>query len=158
MPDTNYAILVKQTGSEVGVVVFRNPGTLPVDANDSNDPNRVLIDHVLDQGANAPLAVATVTAASNATPIVLTCTLDNGTFADGDLVKVQDVGGNLNANGTFFITSVAGSGTSMTLEGSNGSAAWTSGGKVYKLNKAAGFHIALATATAAVLNDKVDFA
>lgn len=155
MPNTNYAILLKQASeSAIGVSVFRNPATLPVD-NTSAPPAHLSIDHVLDQGANSPLSTGTITDASNATPIVLTVTLGSGsTFAVGDLVYVQSVGGNTNANGTFFVSAVSGSGTSTTLEGSAGNAAYTSGGTIKKLNKAPSFHIALATATAAVLNDK----
>jgi len=157
MPNTNYAILIKQAAEqEIGAVVFRNPATLPVDAT-AGAPNRLDIDHFMDAGLDSPEDTAVVTAATNATPIVLTTTLDgSSTFAVGDLVEVENAGGNTNANGTFFLSAVAGSGTSMTLEGSAGNAAWTSGGKVRKLNKAKSFHIALATATAAVLNDKAD--
>lgn len=155
MPNTNYAILLKQSAeAAIGVSIFRNPATLPVD-NTSGPPAHLKIDHVLDQGANSPLSTGVITAASNATPIVLTVTLGSGsTFAVGDLVRVDSVLGNTNANGTFFVSAVSGSGTSTTLEGSAGAAAYTSGGTITKLNKAPSFHIALATATAAVLNDK----
>lgn len=134
------------------VTVSRNSTTQPVDPT-SGAPNRVTVSDPLDPGVNGPLAVATITAATNATPIVLTNTLDNGTFATGDWVKIVGVNGNLNANGTFKISSVTGSGTAMTLDGSAGSGAWTSGGKVYKLNLAPTFKVILDKFEAAVVSD-----
>jgi len=68
----------------------------------------------------------TVTGATNASPIVIT---SNGYgFADGDLVTVQNVGGNTAANGVW----VAGNLTANTFElkGSTGNGAYTSGGEV----------------------------
>lgn len=155
MPNTNYAVLFKQASeSAIGVSVFRNPATLPVD-NTSGPPAHLSIDHILDAGANSPLSTGTITGATNATPIVLTVTLGSGsTFAVGDLVTVTGVLGNTNANGTFFVSAASGGGTSVTLEGSASAAIYTSGGTIRKLNKAPSYHIALATATAAVLNDK----
>lgn len=130
----------------------RNSTTQPVDAT-SGAPNRVVISDPLDPGANGPLAQATITAATNATPIVLTNTLDNGTFADGDWVKVTGVLGNVGANGSYKLSSVSGSGTGMTLLGSAGTGAWTSGGKVQKLNFAPTFKVILDKFEAAALSD-----
>lgn len=156
MANTNYAVYFKQSAENaVGVSIFRNPATVPVD-NVSVSPAHLGIDHILDAGLNSPVSTGVITDATNATPIVLTVTLDgSSTFAVGDLVTVTSVGGNTNANGTFFVSAASGSGTSVTLEGSAGYAAYTSGGKIRKLNKAPSYQIALAAATAAVLNDKV---
>lgn len=148
MPDTNYTVQFKQASGDVGVIVSRNSTTQPVDAT-SGAPNRLKVPHVMDFGSG--LTSTTISAASNATPIVLTVGSITG-FANGDLAIVEGVLGNLNANGTFFISSVAGS--NITLDGSAGSGVYTSGGRIKKLNKAKSYHIALATALAAILNDK----
>jgi hypothetical protein len=79
-----------------------------------------------------------VTAASNATPIVLTVASATG-MATGDIVVVGNVGGNLAANGTWQI-SVSGNNITLlrSLDGQNstGSAAWTSGGYIIDLTSA----------------------
>ncbi|WP_165251169.1 hypothetical protein [Paludisphaera soli] len=68
-----------------------------------------------------------VTAATNATPIVVTCT---NSYAEGDFVLIQGVLGNTAANGLWRVVSV--SGTAFTLEGSAGNGAYTSGGVASK--------------------------
>lgn len=69
----------------------------------------------------------TVSGATNATPIVITTTVDHG-FATHDVVEVADVGGNTAANGTWVITKL--SATTFSLNGSAGNADYTSGGTV----------------------------
>jgi hypothetical protein len=71
-----------------------------------------------------------VTAASNASPIVLT-TATHG-LTTNDRVLVGGVAGNTNANGIWQVTSVTG--TTFSLQGSTGNAAYTSGGYVIKLD------------------------
>ena len=66
----------------------------------------------------------TITAASNASPIVITCT-DHG-FADDAIVQIQDVAGNTAANGIWLTTLV--DDDNFSLDGSTGNAAYTSGG------------------------------
>lgn len=149
---TGYTIKLGNSSGSWTATVSRNSTTTPVDPT-SGAPNRLTLPDPLDPGVNGPLAVATITAATNATPIVLTNTLDNGTFADGDMVKVVGALGNTNANGTFLITSTSGSGTGMTLVGSAGNAAWTSGGKVYKLNVCPSLAVALQKVVAAAVSD-----
>lgn len=149
---TGYTAKFDNSSGNWTVTVSRNSTTQPVDPT-SGAPNRLSIPDPLDPGANGPLAVATITAATNATPIVLTNTLDNGTFATGDWVKIVGALGNTNANGTFKISSVSGSGTAMTLDGSAGNGAWTSGGKVYKLNVSPNFSIIAEKAYAAMVSD-----
>jgi len=149
---TGYKIALNNSSGNWTAIVSRNSTTSIVDPT-SGAPNRLNLGPILDAGVNGPLAVATITAATNATPIVLTNTLDNGTFADGDLVNVVGALGNTNANGTFLITSTSGSGTGMTLVGSAGNAAWTSGGKVYKVNVAPTLAIILAKVITAVVDD-----
>jgi len=80
-----------------------------------------------------------VTGATNATPIVLTVTA-NG-FANGDIVCVGGVGGNLAANGIWKVAAQATNTISLTdpITGSNvvGSGAYTSGGYVVCLGPSA---------------------
>jgi hypothetical protein len=78
-----------------------------------------------------------VTAASNTTPIQITYNINTvGNFKDGQRVTISGVGGNTNANGTWFIT-VNGSNTFL-LNGSSGNANYTSGGSVSRAGFTAG--------------------
>ncbi len=70
---------------------------------------------------------ASVTAATAANPIVIT-TSPALPLNVGDQVTVAGVGGNTAANGTWAIAAI--SGTSITLKGSTGVSAYTSGGTV----------------------------
>lgn len=69
----------------------------------------------------------TVTAASNATPIVITTSVSH-LFATGDSVTVSEVGGNTDANGTWTITVL--SANTFELDGSVGSGAYAGPGGV----------------------------
>lgn len=69
-------------------------------------------------------ATKSVTGATNATPISITCTAHG--YSTGDTLVITGVGGNTNANGTWEIT-VTGANT-FTLNGSSGNANYTSGG------------------------------
>jgi hypothetical protein len=71
----------------------------------------------------------TITAASNAAPIVIT---SNGHgFAANDLVTVQGVGGNVAANGVWMVANPADN--TFELFGSVGNGVYTSGGEVLDL-------------------------
>ncbi len=81
--------------------------------------------------SGAPLS-ATITGASNANPIVITTSSTNG-LTSGQPVSITGVGGNTNANGTFFVKVL--SPTSFELytdalltTGRAGNGAYTSGG------------------------------
>lgn len=80
-----------------------------------------------------------VTAASNATPIVLTVASTTGITA-GDILVVGGVGGNLAANGTWQAGTVTGTTVQLLtrLDGvsSTGSAAYTSGGWIVDTSSA----------------------
>ncbi len=78
-----------------------------------------------DRSAVSNSLTRTVTAASNATPIVVTTSVPHG-FASADDVVVAAVGGNTAANGTWAIVVL--SATTFSLVGSAGSGAYTSGG------------------------------
>lgn len=74
---------------------------------------------VIEQNNTALVYGRKVTAASNATPIVITCTAHG--FANGDVVRISGVEGNTAANGTFRIASVTTNTFSLTdqLTGAN---------------------------------------
>lgn len=77
----------------------------------------------------ASVGVKAITGATNATPIVITATAHG--FANGDLVFIDAVGGNLAANGFWKIANQAANTFELTRpDGTNavGSAAYTSGG------------------------------
>ena len=71
-------------------------------------------------------ATKSITGATNATPISITCTAHG--YSTGDTVVVASVGGNNAANGTWEITNTGAN--TFTLDGSAGNAAYTSGGTV----------------------------
>ena len=93
-----------------------------------------LMQMTFGQAGTALSGTATVTAASNATPIVITAT---NTFAAGDLVFISGVTGNTAANGLWQISAVSGS--AFTLVGSVGNAAYVSGGTASKVGYKYGF-------------------
>jgi hypothetical protein len=78
---------------------------------------------VAGQAGSATSGTATVTGATNATPIVMTAT---NTFANGDVVFISGVTGNTAANGVWVLSAVSGSG--FTLVGSVGNGAYGAGG------------------------------
>jgi hypothetical protein len=82
----------------------------------------------LKMGDGVPLAPLSITAATNATPIVVT-TATHG-IADVSYVTVSGVLGNLGANGTFVAERV--SATQLKLRGSVGTGAYTSGGTLVR--------------------------
>jgi len=149
MPDTDFVVHFKQSSGNVSAVVLRNPTITTLNDNDTATQPRLTIPYFTDQGQTE--VKTNITAASNAIPIVLTVDSITG-FTDGDVVKVAGVGGNTAANGTFHISSVAGS--NITLDLSDGNAAYTSGGTITKLFKAPSYHIAATAALVAIFNDK----
>ncbi len=82
--------------------------------------------------------VRTVTAASNASPIVITTSAAHQ-FVTGDTVVIQNVGGNTAANGVWQITKT--SSTQFQLDSSTGNAAYTSGGTATNLSLTPQFQI-----------------
>ncbi len=75
-----------------------------------------------DLGAHG--SPASITAASNASPIKIT--VANHGFGSGETIVIAGVGGNTAANGTWAITLV--DANNFTLNGSTGNGAYTSGG------------------------------
>lgn len=71
----------------------------------------------------------TITAASNATPIVITSTAHG--LVTGDAVTVAAVGGNTAANGNWLVTKI--DANTFSLDGSVGNGAYTSGGTAVRM-------------------------
>lgn len=82
-----------------------------------------LMQGIMGQAGTATSGTGTITGATNATPIVVTAA---NSFANGDVVYISGVTGNLGANGFFMLTAVSGSG--FTLVGSVGTGVYVSGG------------------------------
>lgn len=78
-----------------------------------------------------PNTVYNVQGATNATPIEITAA-SGGSWATGDVISINSVGGNTAANGTWIITNT-GTNT-FTLDGSVGSGTYTSGGTAQNIN------------------------
>ena len=146
MPNTNYAIHIKNSSGNLDVVVMRDPGVVPVDSGAAGQPR---VDIPWIENNNATPVIETVSGATDATPIVLTVT--GTTLVTGDFAQVSGVGGTTSANGTFEV-SVAGN--NVTLIGSDGNGAYTSGGKIRKLSKTLLYSHALEAAKRAILNDR----
>jgi hypothetical protein len=74
--------------------------------------------------SNTGTSFRAISAASNATPIVITS--NSHGFSNGDLVVITGVGGNTNANGVWVVANQ--STNTFELTGSAGNGAYTSGG------------------------------
>lgn len=85
-------------------------------------PDAAVINGVGGQGAQ--MHTGSVTGATNANPIVITSTAHG--LQTGARVKVQNVGGNTNANTVATVTKV--NDNSFSLDGVAGNSAYTSGG------------------------------
>lgn len=79
----------------------------------------------LIRGDSTGASACVITDASNASPIVITTSATNG-LVTGDRIEVRGVGGNTNANGFWTVTRLTG--TTFSLDGSSGNAAYTTGG------------------------------
>jgi hypothetical protein len=101
-------------------------------AYNGNAPRLVLVGGLIagittDQTNSLTEAVKSITAASNATPIVITAA-GHG-YSTGDVVTIANVGGNTAANGTWTITLDGVDPTNkISLNTSIGNGNWTSGG------------------------------
>jgi hypothetical protein len=95
---------------------------------------------ILDRANNTSTILKAITAATNASPIVVTVTSHG--WSNGDVVVINGVGGNTAANGTWVIAGVTANTfnlTTLPAEGgsalnSTGNAAYTSGGKAINLS------------------------
>ena len=93
--------------------VYDNSGTLTLE------------DTAWDSGGQTTY---TITAATNAAPVVLT--MASNSVSVGDLVGIKSMAGLTSCNDKIFRVQ-ARTGTTITLEGSVGNGAWTSGGTIY---------------------------
>lgn len=143
MAESNYYIELLNDGSGNYNCVVHNGGTAPLIG--------TMLAIPLIENLNNPTQ-ATLTAATNATPIVITTAAVHG-FSVGDVITIQGALGNVGANGTFKI-SVVGSTTTATLLNSAGTGAWTSGGVATKLGTTKAVYTAAQAAIRAVLNDR----
>lgn len=73
-----------------------------------------------------------ITAATNASPIVVTTSASHG-LSTGDVVTILGALGNTAANATWIVTVV--NATQFSLDGSTGNGAYTGGGRVVKLSR-----------------------
>jgi len=113
----NISVAVPSTLFKVfDIFAYDNSGTVTLECTDWNQ---------------STAAVTGATNPASPSPIVITTSASHG-FSNGDLVGVASIGGNTAANGYIWEISSA-SGTSLTLVGSVGNSAYTSGGTVYKL-------------------------
>lgn len=76
------------------------------------------------------MSVQSITAATNAAPIVITTSQPHG-LTTGDLVQIVNVGGNTAANGQWTVTVV--NDNDFELDSSSGNGEFTSGGSVVKI-------------------------
>lgn len=104
---------------DMSVAPNGTPGTVP-DA----DP---FLQGLIGQAGSVKSGTATVSAASNASPIAITTSAAHS-FEDNDVVSVSGVGGNTAANGIWAIHVV--DSTHFELIGSTGNAAYTTGGSI----------------------------
>jgi hypothetical protein len=92
--------------------------------------------------ANTSTLPSTITAATNASPIVITVGTGHG-LVNGESVEVGEVGGNTAANGIWTVANVTP--TTFELVGSTGNAAYTSGGAVHRVSAAITSGVAVGT-------------
>jgi len=92
------------------------------------NPPATVVGFAVERGISS---LANVSAATNATPIQITSSSPHG-LSTGALVTITGVQGNVAANGTFPVTVV--NTNNFTLNGSQGSGTYTSGGTIYLPN------------------------
>lgn len=111
------------TDSELGRIKLQYGQAYPTASLHPNNP--IEIQYVCGYGANA---VQAITAATNASPIVVTI-VGHG-YTTGDTVYIYDVTGQTAANGQWIITKA--SDNTFALNGSTTAGAWVSGGSCVK--------------------------
>ena len=122
------------TSRDPGLVYLESGYSWPSETLLPSSP--IYIEFVCGYGAHA---YQTITAATNASPIVLTVGTHGRTT--GNVVLVESVGGNTAANGYWIMTSVTGD--TLSLNGSTGNAAYTAGGKLIHITVPEGIRNAI---------------
>lgn len=115
--DGDAALLKRYTRAAYGYRLT-GPGTVTVSADANIDPSESTYESL---GTLPPNTDLTITAATNATPIV--CTTATHSYTTGDRVVVRDGLVNTGMNGSWFITVL--SGTTFSLNGSVGNGTYT---------------------------------
>ena len=119
-----YSGLVQMESTMTGALLVKNLSDVPVDA-DALPTFRVYDDSgFLSAGTCTLLEQESITAASNASPIVITSA--NHGLTTGARVTISGVLGNTAANGTFVVTRI--DANTFSLASSAGNGAYTSGG------------------------------
>lgn len=127
------ALQSTMTASEYIVDTVSDPGRIVLGEDEEwpNDDlypsNPIEIEFICGYG---PHTIQTITAASNASPIVLTLAGHN--YSTADRVIVSSVTGNTNANGAWNITKLTAD--TFSLDASTGNAAYVSGGNAVKID------------------------
>lgn len=144
MAELPYVInLYNDTAGNWALAVFRNPtamgnGSIPV----------LTINNL--QNETQTEVNQTITGATNASPVVVTCTAHG--YSNGDQVYISGVLGQTAANGLHIIAGVAAN--TFNLVDSITAGAYTSGGYVQRLAKSKNLADVLFASAAAILNDK----
>jgi len=115
---------ISDTDSDPGRVVLGYEKTWPTATLYPSNP--IYIEFVCGYGDHT---LKTITAASNASPIVIT--IADHSYLTGNRVLISSVTGNTNANGAWNITKV--DDDTFSLDGSTGNEAYISGGTAVKL-------------------------
>lgn len=123
---SQFAGFIELESSLTGLLLVEDSSNTPIDADALPtfrvyDANGVL---QLASGTCALRDTAAISDATNANPIVVTSAGHN--LTTGTRVTIAGVAGNTAANGTFIITKL--DSDTFSLNGSNGSGAYTSGG------------------------------
>ena len=136
-----------QLGAQINVnLLTKSAGNVPTNA-DALPTYRIyglagaLASGFVLNGTVAPKDSGAISAASNASPIVITS--NNHGLSNGARVTISGVNGNTAANGTWTVTVI--DQNTFSLNGSTGNAAYTSGGTW----NATGFYTAQIAATGA---------
>jgi len=113
------------TDSDPGRIVLKYGETYPGDSLAEQNP--IEVQFVCGYGDHVS---QTITAATNASPIVVTI-VGHG-YATGDELLIESVAGNTAANGRWYVTRVGAD--TFSLNGSSGNAVYTSGGTATKID------------------------
>ena len=121
------------TFSSTSQIITRDAWQIRIEFNNSVDISNVRFCTRLGISNVASTTQSTITAATNASPIVITVGAGHG-LVNGESVEVGEVGGNTAANGIWTVANVTA--TTFELVGSTGNANYTSGGAVHRVSAA----------------------
>jgi hypothetical protein len=119
--------------SSTSSIIAREAWQIRAEFNNSAGISNVRFCTRLGAANSSTTAPSTITAATNASPIVITVGTGHG-LVNGESVEVGEVGGNTAANGIWTVANVTA--TTFELVGSTGNATYTSGGAVHRVSAA----------------------